>query len=78
MTPRSEQAEEERPVGHALSSGSQLAPRGGGGEEEEEEGDDEEEEEGSLTEKSQDEARESPSPVAMAAGSCTPTTDGAH
>ncbi|XP_056453587.1 histone-lysine N-methyltransferase PRDM16 isoform X1 [Gadus chalcogrammus] len=64
---KSEQAEEERPVGHALSSGSQLAPRGVG-EEEEEEGDDEEEEEGSLTEKSQDEAPESPSPVAVAAG----------
>ena len=67
MTPRSEQAEEERPVGHALSSGSQLAPRGVG-EEEEEEGDDEEEEEGSPTEKSQDEAPESPSPVAVTAG----------
>ncbi|XP_045065354.1 histone-lysine N-methyltransferase PRDM16-like isoform X2 [Coregonus clupeaformis] len=59
---RSELAEEERPSSHGLSN-SKTAARGL--EEEEAEGEDEEEEEGSLTEKSQDEAPESPSPITM-------------
>ncbi|KAK6303092.1 hypothetical protein J4Q44_G00255460 [Coregonus suidteri] len=59
---RSELAEEERPSSHGLSN-SKMAARGL--EEEEAEGEDEEEEEGSLTEKSQDEAPESPSPITM-------------
>ncbi|XP_071203135.1 histone-lysine N-methyltransferase PRDM16-like isoform X3 [Salvelinus alpinus] len=53
---RSELAEEERLSSHGLSSSRGL---------EEEEGVDEEEVEGSLTEKSQDEAPESPSPISM-------------
>ncbi|CAB1329540.1 unnamed protein product [Coregonus sp. 'balchen'] len=61
---RSELAEEERPSSHSLSN-SKMEARGLEEEEEEAEGDDEEEEEGSLTEKSQDEAPESPSPVTM-------------
>uniref|UniRef100_A0A672ICQ3 Si:ch211-263k4.2 n=1 Tax=Salarias fasciatus TaxID=181472 RepID=A0A672ICQ3_SALFA len=56
------QPEEERPPSHSLSN-SKLGLRGLEEEEEEVEGDDEEEEEGSLTEKSHDEAPESPSPV---------------
>ncbi|XP_056155268.1 histone-lysine N-methyltransferase PRDM16 [Lampris incognitus] len=64
---RSEQAEEERPPSHGLSN-SKLGLQGLEEEEEEVEGDDEEEEEGSLTEKSQDEAPESPSPVTMTTG----------
>ncbi|CAL8319096.1 unnamed protein product [Merluccius merluccius] len=68
---RSEQAEEEQqqPAGHGLAG--KLGLRVGPGdmeEEEEAEGDDEEEEEGSLTEKSQDEAPESPSPITMVTG----------
>ena len=59
---RSEQAEEDRPPSHSLSN-SKLGLQGLEEEEEEVEGDDEEEEEGSLTEKSHDEAPESPSPV---------------
>uniref|UniRef100_A0A3P9QI95 PR/SET domain 16 n=1 Tax=Poecilia reticulata TaxID=8081 RepID=A0A3P9QI95_POERE len=59
---RSEQPEEERPPSHSLSN-SKLGLQGLEEEEEEVEGDDEEEEEGSLTEKSHDEAPESPSPV---------------
>ncbi|XP_019112262.1 PR domain zinc finger protein 16 isoform X3 [Larimichthys crocea] len=59
---RSDQAEEERPPSHSLSN-SKLGLQGLEEEEEEVEGDDEEEEEGSLTEKSHDEAPESPSPV---------------
>lgn len=59
---RSDPAEEERPPSHSLSN-SKLGLRGMEEEEEEVEGDDEEEEEGSLTEKSHDEAPESPSPV---------------
>ncbi|XP_067384625.1 histone-lysine N-methyltransferase PRDM16 isoform X5 [Channa argus] len=59
---RSDQAEEERPPSHSLSS-SKLGLRGLEEEEEEVEGDDEEEEEGSLTEKSHDEAPESASPI---------------
>lgn len=61
---RSEQPEEERPPSHSLSN-SKLGLQGL--EEEEVEGDDEEEEEGSLTEKSHDEAPESPSPVTTGA-----------
>ncbi|MEQ2178307.1 hypothetical protein GOODEAATRI_012658 [Goodea atripinnis] len=57
---KSEQPEDERPPAHSLSN-SKLGLQGL--EEEEVEGDDEEEEEGSLTEKSHDEAPESPSPV---------------
>ena len=64
---RSDPQEEERPQSHSLSN-SKLGVRGLEDEEEEAEGDDEEEEEGSLTEKSQDEVPESPSPVAMTAG----------
>ncbi|XP_021166905.2 histone-lysine N-methyltransferase PRDM16 isoform X8 [Fundulus heteroclitus] len=60
MDKRSEQPDEERPPSHSLSN-SKLGLQGL--EEEEVEGDDEEEEEGSLTEKSHDEAPESPSPV---------------
>ncbi|XP_027876150.1 PR domain zinc finger protein 16 isoform X8 [Xiphophorus couchianus] len=59
---RSEQPEEERPPSHSLSN-SKLGLQGMEEEEEEVEGDDEEEEEGSLTEKSHDEAPESPSPI---------------
>ncbi|XP_029689317.1 histone-lysine N-methyltransferase PRDM16 isoform X7 [Takifugu rubripes] len=59
---RSDQAEEERPPSHSLSN-SKLRLRGLEEEEDEVEGDDEEEEEGSLTEKSHDEAPESPSPI---------------
>ncbi|XP_014865241.1 PREDICTED: PR domain zinc finger protein 16 isoform X7 [Poecilia mexicana] len=59
---RSEQPEEERPPSHSLSN-SKLGLQGLEEEEEEVEGDDEEEEEGSLTEKSHDEAPESPSPL---------------
>lgn len=59
---RSDHAEEERPPSHSLSN-SKLRLQGLEEEEEEVEGDDEEEEEGSLTEKSHDEAPESPSPV---------------
>lgn len=59
---RSDQAEEERPPSHSLSN-SKLGLQGLEEEDEEVEGDDEEEEEGSLTEKSHDEAPESPSPV---------------
>ncbi|XP_032376544.1 histone-lysine N-methyltransferase PRDM16 isoform X3 [Etheostoma spectabile] len=59
---RSDQAEEERPPSHSLSN-SKLRLQGLEEEEEEVEGDDEEEEEGSLTEKSHDEAPESPSHV---------------
>lgn len=59
---RSDQAEEEQPPSHSLSN-SKLGLQGLEEEEEEVEGDDEEEEEGSLTEKSHDEAPESPSPV---------------
>ncbi|PWA30913.1 hypothetical protein CCH79_00010616 [Gambusia affinis] len=59
---RSEQPEEERPPSHNLSN-SKLGLQGLEEEEEEVEGDDEEEEECSLTEKSHDEAPESPSPV---------------
>lgn len=59
---RSDPAEEERPPSHSLSN-SKLGLQGLEEEEEEVEGDDEEEEEGSLTEKSHDEAPESPSPV---------------
>ncbi|XP_028979945.2 histone-lysine N-methyltransferase PRDM16 isoform X5 [Esox lucius] len=59
---RSELAEEERPLSQTLSNSKMAAQ---GLEEEEEEADEEEEEEGSLTEKSQDEAPESPSPVTM-------------
>ncbi|XP_029580417.1 histone-lysine N-methyltransferase PRDM16 isoform X2 [Salmo trutta] len=55
---RSELTEEERPSSQGLSSSRGL-------EEELAEGDDEEEEEDSLTEKSQDEAPESPSPITM-------------
>uniref|UniRef100_A0A3B4T8I1 PR/SET domain 16 n=1 Tax=Seriola dumerili TaxID=41447 RepID=A0A3B4T8I1_SERDU len=62
MDKRSDQAEEERPPSHSLSN-SKLGLQGLEEEEEEVEGDDEEEEEGSLTEKSHDEAPESPSPV---------------
>uniref|UniRef100_A0A8C2WSE3 Si:ch211-263k4.2 n=1 Tax=Cyclopterus lumpus TaxID=8103 RepID=A0A8C2WSE3_CYCLU len=64
MNQASKQAEEERPSSHSLSN-SKLGLRGLEEEEEEVEGDDEEEEEGSLTEKSHDEAPESPSPVTM-------------
>lgn len=60
---RSDPAEEERPPSHSLSN-SKLRLRGLEEEEDEVEGDDEEEEEGSLTEKSHDEAPESPSPIA--------------
>lgn len=63
---RSDQAEEERPPAHSLSN-SKLRLQGLEEEEEEAEGDDEEEEEGSLTEKSHDEAPESPSPVTTGA-----------
>ncbi|XP_074498642.1 histone-lysine N-methyltransferase PRDM16 isoform X1 [Sebastes fasciatus] len=63
---RSDQAEEERPPSHSLSN-SKLGIQGLEEEEEEVEGDDEEEEEGSLTEKSHDEAPESPSPVTTGA-----------
>uniref|UniRef100_A0A3Q4G8V6 PR domain zinc finger protein 16-like n=1 Tax=Neolamprologus brichardi TaxID=32507 RepID=A0A3Q4G8V6_NEOBR len=59
---RSDQPEEEHPPSHSLSN-SKLGLQGLEEEEEEVEGDDEEEEEGSLTEKSHDEAPESPSPV---------------
>lgn len=59
---RSDQPEEEHPPSHSLSN-SKLGLHGLEEEEEEVEGDDEEEEEGSLTEKSHDEAPESPSPV---------------
>ncbi|XP_023812262.1 PR domain zinc finger protein 16 isoform X6 [Oryzias latipes] len=59
---RSDQPEEECPPTHSLSN-SKLGLRGLDEEEEEVDGDDEEEEEGSLTEKSHDEAPESPSPV---------------
>ncbi|XP_061592477.1 prothymosin alpha-like isoform X2 [Cololabis saira] len=60
---RSDQPEEQRPPGHSLSN-SKLGLQGLEEEEEEVEGDDEEEEEeGSLTEKSHDEAPESPLPV---------------
>uniref|UniRef100_A0A3Q3FKK0 Si:ch211-263k4.2 n=1 Tax=Labrus bergylta TaxID=56723 RepID=A0A3Q3FKK0_9LABR len=59
---RSDQTEEERPPSHSLSN-SKLGLHGLEEEEEEVEGDDEEEEEGSLTEKSHDEAPESPSPL---------------
>lgn len=59
---RSDQAEQERPLSHSLSN-SKLRLRGLEEEEDEVEGDDEEEEEGSLTEKSHDEAPESPSPI---------------
>lgn len=59
---RSDQAEEERPPSHSLTN-SKLRLRGLEEEEDEVEGDDEEEEEGSLTEKSHDEAPESPSPI---------------
>lgn len=59
---RSDQVEEQRPPSHSLSN-SKLGLQGLEEEEEEVEGDDEEEEEGSLTEKSHDEAPESPSPV---------------
>ncbi|XP_028264882.1 PR domain zinc finger protein 16 isoform X7 [Parambassis ranga] len=59
---RSDQPEEDRPPSHSLSN-SKLGLQGLEEEEEEVEGDDEEEEEGSLTEKSHDEAPESPSPV---------------
>uniref|UniRef100_A0A667X6M9 PR domain containing 16 n=1 Tax=Myripristis murdjan TaxID=586833 RepID=A0A667X6M9_9TELE len=52
---------------HSLSN-SKLGLQGLEEEEEEVEGDDEEEEEGSLTEKSHDEAPESPSPVTMTTG----------
>lgn len=62
---RSDHAEEERPPTHSLSN-SKLRLQGLE-EEEEVEGDDEEEEEGSLTEKSHDEAPESPSPVTTGA-----------
>uniref|UniRef100_A0A4W6G643 Si:ch211-263k4.2 n=1 Tax=Lates calcarifer TaxID=8187 RepID=A0A4W6G643_LATCA len=62
MNQASNQAEEERPPSHSLSN-SKLGLQGLEEEEEEVEGDDEEEEEGSLTEKSHDEAPESPSPV---------------
>lgn len=62
---RSDHAEEERPPAHGLSN-SKLRLQGLE-EEEEAEGDDEEEEEGSLTEKSHDEAPESPSPVTTGA-----------
>ncbi|XP_075898497.1 histone-lysine N-methyltransferase PRDM16 isoform X8 [Nelusetta ayraudi] len=62
---RSDHAEEERPPAHSLSN-SKLRLQGLE-EEEEVEGDDEEEEEGSLTEKSHDEAPESPSPVTTGA-----------
>ncbi|XP_061691054.1 histone-lysine N-methyltransferase PRDM16 isoform X12 [Syngnathoides biaculeatus] len=59
---RSELANEKHPSGPRLSD-SKLSLQGLEEEEEEAEGDDEEEEEGSLTEKSHDEAPESPSPV---------------
>uniref|UniRef100_A0A667XMZ3 PR domain containing 16 n=1 Tax=Myripristis murdjan TaxID=586833 RepID=A0A667XMZ3_9TELE len=59
--------EEEHPPSHSLSN-SKLGLQGLEEEEEEVEGDDEEEEEGSLTEKSHDEAPESPSPVTMTTG----------
>ncbi|XP_061592450.1 histone-lysine N-methyltransferase PRDM16 isoform X1 [Cololabis saira] len=59
---RSDQPEEQRPPSHSLSN-SKLGLQGLEEEEEEVEGDDEEEEEGSLTEKSHDEAPESPLPV---------------
>ncbi|KAM7412188.1 hypothetical protein PAMA_021914 [Pampus argenteus] len=59
---RSDRAEEEHPPSHSLSN-SKLGLQGLEEEEDEAEGDDEEEEEGSLTEKSHDEAPESPSPV---------------
>lgn len=59
---RSDTAEEDRTPSHSLTN-SKLSLRGLDEEEEEVEGDDEEEEEGSLTEKSQDEAPESPSPI---------------
>ncbi|XP_049609458.1 histone-lysine N-methyltransferase PRDM16 isoform X5 [Syngnathus scovelli] len=62
---RSDPSEEEHPSGHR--SNSKMALQGLEEEEEEAEGDDEEEEEGSLTEKSHDEAPESPSPVATRA-----------
>ncbi|XP_051805209.1 histone-lysine N-methyltransferase PRDM16 isoform X3 [Acanthochromis polyacanthus] len=63
---RSDQPEEERPPSHSLSN-SKLGLQAMEEEEEEVEGDDEEEEEGSLTEKSHDEAPESPSPVTTGA-----------
>ncbi|XP_077575185.1 histone-lysine N-methyltransferase PRDM16 isoform X5 [Stigmatopora nigra] len=59
---RSDLAEEDHPSSQRLSN-SKLALQGLEEEEEEAEGDDEEEEEGSVTEKSHDEAPESPSPV---------------
>nr|XP_054602328.1 histone-lysine N-methyltransferase PRDM16 isoform X2 [Nothobranchius furzeri] len=59
---RSDHLEEDRPPSHSLSN-SKLGLQGLDEEEEEVEGDDEEEEEGSLTEKSHDEAPESPSPL---------------
>uniref|UniRef100_A0A669AZZ5 Si:ch211-263k4.2 n=1 Tax=Oreochromis niloticus TaxID=8128 RepID=A0A669AZZ5_ORENI len=62
MNQASNQPEEEHPPSHSLSN-SKLGLQGLEEEEEEVEGDDEEEEEGSLTEKSHDEAPESPSPV---------------
>ncbi|XP_053704225.1 histone-lysine N-methyltransferase PRDM16 isoform X3 [Synchiropus splendidus] len=59
---RCDQVDEDHQAGHSLSN-SKLRLQGLEEEEEEAEGDDEEEEEGSLTEKSHDEAPESPSPV---------------
>ncbi|KAK7915756.1 hypothetical protein WMY93_011517 [Mugilogobius chulae] len=63
---RSDTAEEERPLGHGVST-SKLGLRGLEEEEEEVDGDDEEEEEGSLTERSHDEAPESPCPLTAGA-----------
>ncbi|XP_034029083.1 histone-lysine N-methyltransferase PRDM16 isoform X9 [Thalassophryne amazonica] len=63
---RSDHPEAERPPNHTLSN-SKLSLQGLEEEEEEVEGDDEDEEEGSLTEKSHDEAPESPSPVTTGA-----------
>ncbi|XP_028308502.1 PR domain zinc finger protein 16 isoform X2 [Gouania willdenowi] len=66
MDKKSDQPEEERPPNHSLSN-PKLGLHGLEEDEEEVEGDDEEEEEGSLTEKSHDEAPESPSPVTTGA-----------
>ncbi|XP_072304782.1 histone-lysine N-methyltransferase PRDM16 isoform X4 [Eucyclogobius newberryi] len=74
---RLDTAEDERPPGHGVST-SKLGLRGLEEEEEEVDGDDEEEEEGSMTERSHDEAPESPCPLtAGAPESPCPLTAGA-